>query len=111
MARLVSLFLCLVGCSSSGLYGGCDDGSECESPADGCYRVLLTRSDGSEGDGSLCTRGCASDADCPDGVCLALVGDASSRFLCYPPCEEASDCPAGLLCTPVTGADGAVCLP
>ena len=118
MRRLLLLasFL-LAGCSSTPLYAPCDEGSECEGPADGCYRLLFERSDGSEGDGTLCSRGCASDADCRDGACLALEGDPDGTFLCFEACGEGTPaaergCYDGHTCTPVTGASvDAVCLP
>lgn len=66
----------------------CSGGAECARPADGCYELRVTRSDGSEGTGRQCTLRCASDEDCPDGsVCLILAGDPSETPLCLATCE------------------------
>ncbi len=102
----------LVGCGGDApTYGPCDDVRSCGG-ADACYRLRFGRSDGSEGDGKLCTRRCASDGDCPnDGVCLALAGDPDATYLCFERCP-AEGCFEGLACTPVTGATvEPICLP
>lgn len=102
----------LVGCRGDvPTYGPCDDARDCGGD-DRCYRLRFDRSDGSEGDGKLCSRPCASDDDCPgEGVCLALAGDVGETFLCLERCPELG-CFEGLACTPVTGADvGPLCLP
>lgn len=96
------------------VYAPCGGSDDCKGAADGCYRILLTRSDGTEGDGKLCTVECSADADCPDdGACLALEGDADRSFLCYERCAEPADCYQGFRCTTVESPDGSdrVCLP
>lgn len=104
--------LVLVGCGGDvPTYGPCDDARDCAGD-DRCYRLRFDRSDGSEGDGKLCSRPCANDDDCPgEGACLALAGDVGETFLCLERCPELG-CFEGLACTPVTGADvGPLCLP
>lgn len=104
-----------LGCSSDApLYAACGDDVGCEEPADRCWHVELVRSDGSPGEGAICTARCENDADCPGaGVCLALAGDPDETFLCWSPCDESVDCYFGLRCTMVEGADGVdrICLP
>lgn len=95
-------------------YAGCSDTIACASDADACFHVLVTRTDGSTGDASFCSRGCARHDDCPgDALCLQLVGDAASRLLCYETCVTSDDCYSPLVCTPTTGAPGdpSVCMP
>lgn len=105
----------LAGACTGGIpvYSPCDDGSDCEAPATGCYELLISRSDGSEAAGTFCSRDCETDADCPSGgTCLALAGDPEARFLCMALCTEAAHCYDGLRCTPVDGVSGAdICLP
>lgn len=96
------------------IYASCSADIGCESSADACFRVLVTRTDGTTGDASLCTRPCSRHDECPNGgLCLQLVGDAASRLLCYQTCDTSSDCYSPLVCTPTTGAPGdpQVCLP
>ena len=96
------------------MYVGCEEGADCDAPADGCWHVTLVRSDGTTGDGALCTAACVTDADCPEeGVCLAIDGDPDRVFLCWQRCETSSDCYAGQRCTETTGTAGAtsICLP
>lgn len=95
-------------------YAGCQEGTDCGDGSDGCYRVTLTRTDGTEDEGALCTRSCESDSDCPiDGVCLALAGDPGGAQVCWATCDVALDCYAGFRCTGVDGAEGvtSICLP
>ena len=101
-----------VGCASTPMYAPCDESRDCEAPADRCVRLRFTRSDGSEGDGTLCSKRCTSDDDCPGaGRCLALAGDPNATFLCVESCTGDS-CFVGHACTPVEGAPGGdVCLP
>lgn len=109
---VTSVLLTVAACAGDvPTYGPCDDARDC-SGDDRCYRLRFDRSDGTEGDGKLCSRPCASDDDCPDdGTCLALAGDVGATFLCLERCAEL-DCYQGLACTPVTGADvGPLCLP
>lgn len=112
IARVSLLLALLVGCAGdTPTYAPCDDSRDCNG-ADRCYRLRFDRSDGTEGDGTLCSRACAEDDDCPgDGVCLALAGDAEGTFVCLERCPEAG-CFEGHACTPITGSDvGPVCLP
>lgn len=112
---LVWLVALLGGCGANApTYAGCTDDLDCASAPDACYRVLFTRTDGSEADGSFCSLECASDADCPeDGACVALDGDPERRFFCADRCAASADCYAGLACTAVEGADRSMqlCLP
>lgn len=115
-AALLAATLLAPGCGDdSPAYAPCGGSDGCKGKqTDGCYRILLTRSDGSEGDGKLCTLECESDADCPDGgACLAFDADAERTFLCYERCEEPGDCYQGFRCTTVEAPDAAdrVCLP
>jgi hypothetical protein len=95
--------LSLAGCGSGAPpYAACVDDLDCGAPSDACYRLLFTRSDGTEADGSLCSVACASDADCPEGgACVALGEDPT--FFCASPCAVSSDCYAGFACTMVSG--------
>lgn len=107
------LALALVGCGSgSPTFASCVDDVDCADPADACYRLRFTRSDGSAADGTLCTRECVSDADCgPDALCIGLDGDPSGAFFCAARCEASGDCFADFVCTPLDGTTGAACLP
>ena len=117
MTRTLSLMamLTLSACASTTAppYAECGGSGNCAGPADTCYRLRFTRSDGSAADGKFCSAACSADATCPDdGVCLALAGDASGRSICYAPCASSADCYAGLRCTAVTGARvPSVCMP
>jgi len=117
-----AVLLLVVGCALGGAgcyadaptYAGCSDTIGCASDADGCFHVLVTRTDGTSGDASLCSRSCTRHADCPDdGLCLALIGDPSGRLLCYARCASSDDCYSPLVCTSTTGAvgDPSACLP
>lgn len=116
MRRLLAaavFLLCACG-TDAPPYAACEEGSDCGDGSDGCYGVELTRTDGSTSEGSLCTRRCETDEDCPvDGVCLALAGDPSGETLCWATCDVALDCYVGLRCTEVDGAPGvsSICLP
>ncbi len=95
-------------------YASCSEDIGCAEGADGCFRVLLTRTDGTTGDAAFCTRGCSRHDECPGGgLCLQLVGDATSRLLCYQACTTSGDCYSPLVCTSTTGASGdpTVCMP
>lgn len=111
----LAMTLALSACgSSSPPYAACVDDLDCPAPSDACYRLLFTRSDGSEADGRMCSAGCATDADCPEGgACLALEGDGAERFFCAQRCAVSADCYAGFACTEVEGADRTMraCLP
>lgn len=105
----------LVGCGAgSPTYASCVDDLDCAEP-DRCTRLLLTRSDGTEAAGNLCTPACESDADCPDGgACVRLEADPTETFFCAARCEASGDCFAGFACTEVddgTGAPASLCLP
>lgn len=110
---LPALWLLILGaCASTPMYAPCDESRDCEGPADRCYRLRFTRTDGTEGDGTLCSKRCDADADCPGGgTCLALAGDPEGTFICFEPC--AGDvCYEGHACTAVDGAStDAICLP
>lgn len=113
VALLLSLGLAACG-SGAPPYAGCVDDLDCPAPSDGCYRLLFTRSDGTEADGRLCSLGCASDAECPEeGACVALAGDPGATFFCAQRCAASADCYAGFACTAVDGADRSMrlCLP
>jgi hypothetical protein len=115
LAFTLGLALSSGGCTG-GLpaYAPCEDGRGCDDPAQACYELRLTRSDGSEATGRLCSQRCASDADCPEGgACLSLEGDPEGRLLCLARCEGPEGCYQGLRCTEVTGASAtmAACLP
>ncbi|HJL17000.1 MAG TPA: hypothetical protein RMH99_15150 [Sandaracinaceae bacterium LLY-WYZ-13_1] len=99
--------LALTGCGAGApTYAACTDDLDCSEPSDACYRLRFTRTDGTEADGRLCSLGCASDADCPEGgACVALDGDPEARFFCAARCETSTDCYAGFACTRVEGAD------
>jgi hypothetical protein len=105
----------LLGCAADGPpFTRCAGGEECAAPADGCYELRITRSDGSEATGRQCTLRCAGDQDCPDAsVCLVLEGDPTSTPLCLATCALPSDCFAGSRCTDVDGPLEvmSVCLP
>ena len=103
------------GCHSDApTYASCSADIGCSDGADGCFRVLLTRTDGTTGDAAFCTRSCSRHDECPSGgLCLQLIGDSASRLLCYQTCESSGDCYSPLACTPTTGASGdpRVCMP
>jgi hypothetical protein len=95
-------------------YARCSGPGDCQAESDGCFELHFSRSDGSRGQGRLCSRECSNDAECPgDGACLALDGDSRETFLCYARCEQSEDCYQGFRCTETEGADGVmrVCLP
>ena len=107
--------LSVVGCATEApLFTRCAGGDECAPPADGCYQLFVTRSDGSEGSGRQCTLRCAGDSDCPEAsVCLVLEGDPTSTPLCLATCALPADCYRGSRCTEVDGPLEvmSVCLP
>ncbi|MEZ4336390.1 MAG: hypothetical protein R3B82_07160 [Sandaracinaceae bacterium] len=92
-------------------YAGCADEADCADQGDACYRLIFDRTDGTTADGNLCTHECTTDADCTDGVCLALGGDPASTFFCAHPCTASVDCYADFVCTPVEGMTLGLCLP
>lgn len=101
--------LWIIACGSEPLYSPCSSGDKCG--GDGCFQLLYSRSDGSEREGNFCSKRCTTDADCRDGVCLALSEDPDSNFLCFETCTPDS-CFEGQVCTPVNGASvDRVCLP
>ncbi|MCA9533845.1 MAG: hypothetical protein KC593_09205 [Myxococcales bacterium] len=112
---LALLLVCATGCVADGPpFTRCAGGAECAAPADGCYELLFTRSDGSEGSGRQCTLRCAVDQDCPEGAaCLVLEGDPTLTPLCFATCALPEDCYRGSRCTPVEGPLEvmSVCLP
>jgi hypothetical protein len=114
-AAALAFAFALSGCSPAAPpYAVCGDGLECEAPSDACYRVTLTRSDGTVGEARVCSLACTSDDECPDGgACLALEGDPTQTFFCVERCATSSECYAGLACTTVEGAAGTMraCLP
>ena len=65
-------------------YAGCADEADCADQGDACYRLIFDRTDGTTADGNLCTHECTTDADCTDGVCLALGGDRVCQMVCMP---------------------------
>ena len=121
VSLLVSLLgsLVLQGCADQGpLFVACEGADTCAPPADGCYELRVTRSDGTEGVGRQCTLECASDADCPgESECVILEGDPGETPLCLRRCLVAEDCFAGSLCTatevdsPAEGEPLSLCLP
>ena len=112
---LASSLLLVAACGTDAPpYAACSEGDDCGDGSDGCYSVMLERSDGTEEAGALCSRQCETDDDCPDrGVCLALAGDPEATLLCWATCEVSLDCYAGFRCTGVDGAPGvgSICLP
>lgn len=111
LSLVCSVCLAGAGCSSAPMYAPCDDSGDCGGAADGCYRLLFDRSDGTQGDGTMCTKRCVGDADCPGaGVCLALAGDPDRTFVCFESCV-ADRCFDPHACTPVDGTDTDICLP
>ena len=95
-------------------YASCGEGGDCGDGSDGCYSVMVERSDGTEETGALCTRACEVDDDCPgEGVCLALAGDPAATQVCWATCDVSLDCYAGFRCTGIDGAPGvaSICLP
>jgi len=112
---VLALLLSLPGCADGAPpYAACGGDSDCDAPSGGCFRVLLTRTDGTQGDASFCSERCATDATCPsDGACLALEADTAGTFICYARCETSAECFTPLRCTPVEGAPGvsSVCMP
>jgi hypothetical protein len=82
-------------------------GGECEGTAT-CHELSWDF-----GMGSVCTRECESELDCPipldrDVRCLDVgrTGD----FLCHVSCLSDGQCPATWVCQPL-GTGGSVCLP
>lgn len=111
-ALALSVGLLATACSAGApTYAACVDEADCADATDACYRLIFDRTDGSTAEGNLCTRACATDADCPDGVCLALSGDPSGTFFCARRCAVSADCYADFVCTPVEGMDLGLCLP
>ena len=112
---LAHMLVCFAGCVADGPpFTRCAGGAECASPADGCYELRFTRSDGSEGSGRQCTLRCAGDQDCPQGsACLVLEGDPTLTPLCFATCALPGDCYRGSRCTEVEGPLEvmSVCLP
>lgn len=116
-ARVAPLLaLLLTACAGAAPYARCSDADDCASGV--CARLLFTRSDGTPGEGSLCTvLDCASDDDCPDdGACLALEGMSEPRrTFCVARCTAGTsgECAGGTRCTALTGhpAIAAACLP
>ena len=114
-ALLFLLSLLLPACADDGPpFTSCAGGAECAAPADGCYELRITRSDGVEAVGRQCTLRCSGDHDCPDAsVCLVLEGDPQATPLCFATCEAPEDCFRGNRCTDVEGPLEvmSVCLP
>jgi hypothetical protein len=68
------------------------------------------------GSGSMCTRGCDDELDCPRsggraGRCISVNRDG--RFACFIDCASPSDCPDGWVCQPIqsSGVVSGICLP
>ena len=115
LTALAAMGASVAGCAESGPpFSVCAGADECMPPADGCYELLFTRSDGSEARGRQCSLACAADVDCPpEAVCATLDGAPTETRLCLATCEESADCFAGLRCTQVSGGGDAMslCLP
>jgi hypothetical protein len=110
----LAIALCASGCAvSTPPYAECELVEDCTEPADRCYELRFTRSDGSTAMGALCTLECTSDDDCPEGgACVTLEGDATETFFCASRCGTSADCYAGFACTMVEGAAAMqLCLP
>ncbi len=107
----------LTACGSDPIpYAPCRSASACVEArfGEGCYRLRLTRTDGSEAAGGVCSRACEQDADCPeDGLCIALSSDPTGLRFCVAACTQASDCLAPHRCTPLAdeGEGLHACLP
>lgn len=83
-------------------YAECVDDLDCPNT---CYRLLFTRSDGTEATGQFCSNACEGDADCPEGgACIGLEGDPADSLFCVARCETSADCYVGLACTQLEGA-------
>jgi hypothetical protein len=88
-------------------YTACRRDDDCLAPSQ-CTDV-----DWAYGEGTLCTRACESELDCPSvegfhGRCIQIAGVPS--FICVKGCESDSDCGWGQVCQPLT-IGGRVCLP
>ncbi len=92
---------------------GCDDpptpmGTPCGDNPDLCYRTTCV----GEGDEAICTRLCATDADCdgsgwgPEFTCQT-VEDGNRYCLIFNPvlCTASADCPVGETCSVEVNAD------
>lgn len=112
--RSIALLVLLLSACGPGAptYAECVRAADCGEADDTCFRLLFDRTDGSVGEGNLCSRECRADADCPEaGVCIALEGDPEARFFCAARCAEAADCYASFTCTSIAAMDLSLCLP
>lgn len=94
-------------------YAYCLETADCTDPEDVCVELTVPAAATS---GRLCTRTCASQAECPPG--LGFSGacydvENSGVLLCYQTCEIDADCRAGSVCVQVVteGATDFICLP
>ena len=113
MRAIAVLVLLTTACASAPPYAHCGGDVSCAMGS--CFELTYTRSDGTTGDGDVCTNACHADADCvDDGVCVALEHDASRTFFCVERCTATSDCHTPLACTTLMADDGTMfgaCLP
>lgn len=94
-------------------YGACTAADQCRVDGDACFDMALPDL-GLEG--SMCTRACSADSQCPAsngfaGACYAFSGAVA---LCHQRCDISADCATGSSCVPVTlpgGSLDAVCVP
>ncbi len=117
---LLAVAVCSASAASCGgdpvPYAPCESASDCVE-ADfgmGCYRLRVTRTDGSEASGGVCSRTCEQDMDCPNGgLCIALSADPARTRFCVASCERDRTCQPPHRCTPLAeeGAGLHACLP
>lgn len=88
-------------------YGQCRSSSMCNTATPLCI-AFRNRADGSNV--PLCTRECATNAECPDdGVCIEILA-GGYRSLCMQRCVGNANCTFGGFCADVRAGDRA-CVP
>jgi hypothetical protein len=109
-ALAITLLALAPSCSarSEAPYGQCRASSMCSEASPLCI-AFRNRADGSNA--PLCTRECATNAECPDdGVCVEILA-GGYRSLCMQRCVGTANCPfAGGFCADVRAGDRA-CVP
>lgn len=124
--------IALVGCADTGPNGGtqgtynsCVTTSECSDVVDTCTALSVQQvnpatNETYTAENTLCTRGCTTNAECPNGfsglLAECIVGLGTDVGTCYESCRDDGDCidapgEDNWTCSQVEGTTQAVCVP